>query len=295
MNYGQKIAELRKRAQMTQTELGEQLNVTSQAVSKWENGLSEPDLETINKICSLFNVSANEFFGTEPAAAETAASGTGAAADGNAAQAVAEQKVIAGYCERCHKPVSAGEYKIISKQTAHRSGSTTTYETLQQVFCTDCAKVKEEEMRREKERQRQLEKAEEKKELNRGLIWGGVGAAIALIFSIVFTVQKQGAAVISGGYVSVYGFFAMISQIIWDNSVADVFDFFKRSFTMPGVIFTLDIDGIIWAICVKILLSILSVILSVLCFIVGLFVTMFYAMILFPFGLVGKIREVKAI
>ena len=294
MNYGQKIAELRKGAQMTQTELGEQLNVTSQAVSKWENGLSEPDLETINKICSLFNVSANEFFGTTPAATETAASAAGAAADGNAAQAV-EQKVIAGYCERCHKPVSAGEYKIISKQIAHRQGKSTTYETLQQVFCKDCAKIKEEEDRREKERQRQVEKAEKKKELNRGLIWGGVGAAVALIFSIVFTVQKQDTSAIIGGYISVYGFFAMISQIIWGNSVSDVFAFFKRSFTMPGVIFTLDIDGIIWAICVKILLSILSVILSVLCLIVGLFVTMFYAMILFPFGLVGKIREVNKV
>lgn len=49
MNYGQKIAELRKKADMTQAELGESLNVTSQAVSKWENGLSEPDLGTINK------------------------------------------------------------------------------------------------------------------------------------------------------------------------------------------------------------------------------------------------------
>ena len=124
---------------------------------------------------------------------------------------------------------------------------------------------------------------------------GGVGAAVALIFSIVFTVQKQDTSAIIGGYISVYGLFAMISQIIWGNSVADVFAFFKRSFTMPGVIFTLDIDGIIWAICVKILLSILSVILSVLCLIVGLFVTMFYAMILFPFGLVGKIREVNKV
>ena len=59
MNYGQKIAELRKKAQMTQAELGEKLNVTSQAVSKRENGLSEPDLNTINKICSLYGIAAN--------------------------------------------------------------------------------------------------------------------------------------------------------------------------------------------------------------------------------------------
>ena len=115
-NVADNIKALRLQAGLKQSELGEKIAYSDKTVSKWENGLSEPDLETINKICSLFNVSANEFFGTTPAATETAAS---AAADGNAAQAVAEQKVIAGYCERCHKPVSAGEYKIISKQIAH--------------------------------------------------------------------------------------------------------------------------------------------------------------------------------
>lgn len=41
MNYGQTIVNLRKTANTTQAELGEKLNVTSQAVSKWENGISD--------------------------------------------------------------------------------------------------------------------------------------------------------------------------------------------------------------------------------------------------------------
>ena len=63
MNYGQKISDLRKENKLTQAELGNKLNVTAQAVSKWENGLSEPDIESIKKMCELFNVSVDEFLG----------------------------------------------------------------------------------------------------------------------------------------------------------------------------------------------------------------------------------------
>ena len=56
-NYSTRITELRKKANLTQSELGEKLNVTPQAVSKWENGLSEPDVETFKKMSELFSVS----------------------------------------------------------------------------------------------------------------------------------------------------------------------------------------------------------------------------------------------
>ena len=61
MNYGSKIAELRKSNNLTQAELGAKLNVTAQAVSKWENGLSEPDIDSIKKLCELFSVSVDQF------------------------------------------------------------------------------------------------------------------------------------------------------------------------------------------------------------------------------------------
>lgn len=47
MTYGQKIAQLRKISNMTQAKLGELLNVSAQAVSKWEHDIAEPDLATI--------------------------------------------------------------------------------------------------------------------------------------------------------------------------------------------------------------------------------------------------------
>lgn len=61
-NYGQKIAQLRREHNLTQAELGEKLNVSAQAVSKWENSQSEPDLDTVRKICELFEIDLNDFF-----------------------------------------------------------------------------------------------------------------------------------------------------------------------------------------------------------------------------------------
>ena len=48
--FGKFIKELRKKSNMTQKELGEKLNVTDKAVSKWERGLSFPDITIINSL-----------------------------------------------------------------------------------------------------------------------------------------------------------------------------------------------------------------------------------------------------
>lgn len=280
MNYGQKIINLRKAANMTQAELGEKLNVTSQAVSKWENGISEPDLETIHKMCALFNVSPNDFFGVETAQPERITEET-----------VASPKIINGYCERCNKPVGLGEYKVFVRK-ANQDG---VFESTQELLCNECAKLKEEKICKEKELKIKMKRDENKKVFSRGIIWGTVGAIIALIFAIVFTVQGEDTTTLVGSYILIYGLFAMISQIFWDNSVCDLFFFFCKSFTMPGIIFEFSIDGFIWAICVKLFLALLSIILSVLWFAIGFFVTVFYAMFAFPFGLVGAISEMKKI
>ena len=48
---GENIAALRRKAGLTQEELSEKMCVTAQAVSKWENDLSCPDIETIRRHC----------------------------------------------------------------------------------------------------------------------------------------------------------------------------------------------------------------------------------------------------
>ena len=57
---GTKISELRKSKGLTQEQLAIQLNVSSQAVSKWETDLSIPDLPILIELSNIFNVTLDE-------------------------------------------------------------------------------------------------------------------------------------------------------------------------------------------------------------------------------------------
>jgi len=57
------ISALRKKKGITQEELAERLGVTAQAVSKWENEISCPDIQLLPKIAELFDVSIDELMG----------------------------------------------------------------------------------------------------------------------------------------------------------------------------------------------------------------------------------------
>lgn len=56
MKLGQKIAELRKKDHLSQEGLAEKMNVSRQAVSKWESNQSIPDIEKIVDLSELFGV-----------------------------------------------------------------------------------------------------------------------------------------------------------------------------------------------------------------------------------------------
>lgn len=67
---GQRIAYYRKRAGLTQEELAEKCSVTPQAVSKWENDISSPDISLLPTISRLLNVSCDELLGAVSTAAQ---------------------------------------------------------------------------------------------------------------------------------------------------------------------------------------------------------------------------------
>lgn len=62
ISIGKKIAELRKAKGITQDELAEALNVSPQAVSKWENEQSCPDISLLPVIADFFGVTIDELF-----------------------------------------------------------------------------------------------------------------------------------------------------------------------------------------------------------------------------------------
>lgn len=67
MNLGNNISEKRKAKGMTQEELAANLGVSPQAVSKWENNLSCPDISLLPAIAKIFGMSVDELLGAAPA------------------------------------------------------------------------------------------------------------------------------------------------------------------------------------------------------------------------------------
>ena len=64
-SIGQRIAYYRKKAGLTQEELAEKCSVTPQAVSKWENDISAPDISLFPVLAELFNITCDELLGVQ--------------------------------------------------------------------------------------------------------------------------------------------------------------------------------------------------------------------------------------
>lgn len=63
---GKRIVNNRKRLCLTQDQLAEHLGVTAQAVSKWENDQSCPDISMLPKLADIFGISTDELLGMTP-------------------------------------------------------------------------------------------------------------------------------------------------------------------------------------------------------------------------------------
>ena len=60
MTIGKRIAHLRKEKGMTQEELAQHMGISPQAVSKWENDQTCPDISALPKLARLFDVTVDE-------------------------------------------------------------------------------------------------------------------------------------------------------------------------------------------------------------------------------------------
>ena len=67
MSIGKNIAKYRKSAKLTQEELGKQLGVSNQAVSKWESEISMPDILLLPDIAKVLHVTLEDLYGISSA------------------------------------------------------------------------------------------------------------------------------------------------------------------------------------------------------------------------------------
>ena len=59
---GKFISAMRKEKGLTQEQLAENLNISKNAVSKWERGMNLPDASNMQELCAILDITINELF-----------------------------------------------------------------------------------------------------------------------------------------------------------------------------------------------------------------------------------------
>lgn len=65
MSFGENLINLRRQKGWSQDDLANNLNISRQAISKWENNTSKPDVDNIEKISKIFSVKIDELLNNE--------------------------------------------------------------------------------------------------------------------------------------------------------------------------------------------------------------------------------------
>ncbi len=64
-NLGERLKMLRKINDLTQEQLSDYMGVSPQAVSRWETGVTSPDISALPQLAELFNISVDELLGID--------------------------------------------------------------------------------------------------------------------------------------------------------------------------------------------------------------------------------------
>ena len=117
-------------------------------------------------------------------------------------------------------------------------------------------------------------------------VWGGIVAAAFFIVGLVIS------EIAICSVLAVLGFTFTSSLILDNNFLGDMVDeIFSWGFvTMPGLIFELDLDGILWFLTVKLLFWILGFLLAILCGILAVTLGMVVSLFVYPFALAKNIK-----
>ena len=119
-------------------------------------------------------------------------------------------------------------------------------------------------------------------------VWGGIAAAALIITGIILSAQASDFSNIVFWILLGVAGFTLTSCLILDNNFVGemIAEIFSWGFvTMPGLIFTLDLDGIIWLLTVKLLFWILGILLAILCGALAIALGLFVSIFVYPFAL----------
>lgn len=298
MTLGQKLKKLRTDKNLTQKDLADQLHVTFQTISKWENDENEPDIATLKELAKLYDCSVDYLISEdeqeqpkeeikeevvivpvpEPAPAQT--------------QTIIIHQKEMHVCEVCNKDIP--EDDLAMEQICTRPGGRGHSAEYRQGYYHKACLDELNKQRAEKAAKERAEKTSKAKKMSFG--WGIAGGAIAMGIALLVTLiggkgSLHPALAVLYSSIFAYVIFADVYCILSGSFIGDVFlSVAGWSIRFPGIIFTWDIGGFIFLIVMKILFAILGFLFGVLVLFLAVGLSALLASICFPFILIHNTR-----
>lgn len=290
MTLGQKLAAYRKLSGITQQQLGERLNISAQAISKWEKDMSEPALATLRSLAEFYNVSVDELLDLESGFSDFVTNVNEEKGE-EKSEEQKENEEIVGFCKICGITVKRENLGAKSPM----------------VLCNTCHEMEETRKKLIEEttrRKREIEQLQAENELKRkrkkarihralGMAVACIAATLFLILMIVNMASSFGFGKLFFTFVGTYAVFAFVDCLFYECFVTDVIgDWFCKTIQFPGLIFTFDIDGILWLIGMKILFWFLGALFAVVVGAIGIIIGFVCAPFVFPYVTVREHRKI---
>ncbi len=219
--YGEKIAQYRHANKLTQQELGAKLNVSAQAVSKWEKGQSEPDLITVRNLCRIFGISADRFLSDDKIEIFDAKN---------------RRVTVVGVCTSCLSVVN--DETEIGERSPH-------------LLCRACYDAREEEARKEAELQSAIYRTERKEKLRarvreRTRGWATAAVAATLSFGVLlpFLLRNPSSVPLVVLTVTIpLLLLTFLTQVFWGGPVRDFLKSLLKIFLAPSVFYEMALES----------------------------------------------------
>lgn len=276
---GARIRKLRIENGMTQKNLADKLFVSAQAVSRWENDEVEPSISTIMELAKIFNISADEILGLDDKDTSEKNSQDTNQSTQNEEKYQEPPRQFLAVCEKCNKPIYTSE-EIVRKD--------------RMVFCKKCHEESERirKLKEAQEHQRKVEAGYKRRKFS--FIFGPL-PTISIIFCVLCATDSPYFSIPSFLVCCAFAIsmFTFVSCCILNNNFVG-FVFLKiATFTieMPGLIFAFDLEGCLWAIGMKLLLTALGFIFGILMLILGLCVGGFLSLFVYPYAIITNIKH----
>lgn len=290
MNIGHKIKEFRTKTGMTQKDLADQLHVTYQAVSRWENNEAEPSFDTLKEMCRIFNCTANDLFEIENPVVEEVEVVEEPVVEEKPQiiekVIIQETKPVLSVCEDCNTPIF--DSNDIHRININKIGT-------KKVICSKCYNKFLEQNKKKEIEQKELNRACFRKRRIHSIIWPALLSLIFIIVAISSFIDGDTTAGISSLITGVAIYTFVATMILKNTFIPDMWlEITSWGFVrMPGVIFQLSFDGVIFLIVVKILFFILGVILALLAASFATVLALFLSIFVYPFALVKNLKGIE--